>query len=67
MATKKVTIKQTGKKPISFTPGGLHKSLDVAKGKKIPDSKMKAALEGDYGPKAKKQAQFKKNILKGKK
>lgn len=70
MATKKkiVTIHKKGKKPIKFRSGGLHESLHVPKGQKIPASKMRAALAGKYGPKAKKQAQFAKNVLaKGRK
>lgn len=54
-----VTIKGTrGKKPIKFQKGGLHRSLGVPQGTKIPAAKMQAALAGKYGPKAKKQAQL---------
>ena len=63
MATKKpaskpktVTIRKKGKKPITFEEGGLHRSLGVPMDKKIPAGKMHAAMAGDYGPKAKKQA-----------
>jgi hypothetical protein len=55
---KKVTIKSPGKKPLTFQKGGLHKSLNVPQGEKIPESKKKAALKGEYGAKAKKQAVF---------
>lgn len=68
-AGTKVTLKKTkpGQKTISFTAGGLHKSTGTPQGKKIPASKMKEALAGKYGSKAKKQAQFKKNVLTGRK
>lgn len=73
MAKKKKTpkagdiqiLRKKGKKPISFKKGGLHKSLGVPQGKKIPASKLKAALAGKYGPKAKKQAMLDKNVLTG--
>jgi hypothetical protein len=63
----KVTLKPTkkGQKRISFSPGGLHRSLNVPAGKPIPPGKMAAALKGAYGPRAKKQAQFAKNVLTG--
>jgi len=66
MATPKRTIppKAKGQKPLKFTPGGLHESTGTPKGKKIPPSKIKAALAGKLGPKAKKQAQFYQNVLK---
>jgi hypothetical protein len=54
-----------GKPTISFHPGGLHDSLGVPMGEKIPASKMAAAMSGSKGPMAKKQAMFKKNILTG--
>jgi hypothetical protein len=56
-------IKARGKKPIAFTKGGLHKSLGVPQGEKIPQSKLNAALRGDYGKKAQKQARFATNVL----
>lgn len=61
----KRTIKKPGSKPISFKTGGLHKSVGVPQGKPIPKAKMDAAARGDYGPKAKKQAQFAQNVLTG--
>lgn len=64
-APKKQTIKTPGKKPISFKPGGLHASVGVPAGQKIPAAKMQAALAGDYGPKAAAQARFAKNVLTG--
>ena len=59
-----VVIGGEGKKPLAFKKGGLHASTDTPAGKKIPASKMKAALGGKYGPKAKKQANFAKNVLR---
>jgi hypothetical protein len=66
---KKVTLKPTkkGQKPISFKAGGLHSSTKTKSGQKISASKMQAALSGKLGPKAKKQALFKKNVLTGRK
>jgi hypothetical protein len=66
-AGTKVTLKpkKKGQKPITFTSGGLHKSTGTPAGKKIPASKVNAALSGGLGAKAKKQALFKKNVLIG--
>lgn len=66
---KTVTLKPTkkGQKTIKFKQGGLHESLGVPAGQKIPAGKMQAALDGKYGAKAKKQAQFKQNVLTGRK
>jgi hypothetical protein len=65
--TKIVTMKPThkGQAPIKFHEGGLHESLGVPMGEKIPRWKIMAALAGKYGPKAKKQAQMMKNVLTG--
>lgn len=63
MGSKKVTISSPGKKTITFNKGGLHRSLNVPKGVPIPPAKRQAALAGKYGKKAKKQAQFAKNVL----
>jgi len=64
--TEVLKPKKKGQKVVSFKKGGLHKTLGVAAGKKIPASKMAAALRGEYGTKAKKQALFAKNVLVGK-
>lgn len=61
----KVKISSPGKKPITFEKGGLHKSLNVPDGEKIPADKKAAALSGSYGAKAKAQALFAKNVLTG--
>lgn len=66
MAPKKkmVTIHKKGKKPLKFEKGGLHKSTHTPMGQKIPASKMEAAEQGKYGPKAQRQARFAENVLK---
>jgi hypothetical protein len=65
MAAKKTTIKGGGggKKPVSFKPGGLHKSVGVPQGQKIPAAKIAAAKAGRYGPKAKAQANLAAGML----
>ena len=67
MATKLKVLKKTepGQKTIKFHEGGLHESTGTPSGEKIPKSKVEAALHGKYGKKAKKQAQFAKNVLTG--
>ncbi len=57
--------KGKGQKPITFKEGGLHESTGTPMGQPIPASKKAAALRGEYGPKAKRQAQFAKNVLTG--
>lgn len=59
-------IKSGNKKPITFHKGGLHESLNVPQDETIPQDKIDAAKAGAYGDKAKKQALFMKNFLKGK-
>ena len=64
----KITLKaKPGQKKITFKAGGLHQSLGVPIGQKIPPSKMAAALNGRHGSMAKKQALFMHNVLTGKK
>ena len=46
----------------TMVKGGLHSSLGVPQGQKIPPAKLAAAAAGKYGPKAKKQAQMAKNM-----
>ena len=63
-AAKRVTIKGGGsEKPVTFSKGGLHRSLGVPEGQKIPASKLAAAKAGEYGPKAKKQAVMASGML----
>lgn len=59
----KQTISSPGKKPVAFEKGGLHKSLGVPEGQKIPPAKLAAASKGEYGPKAAKQANLAKGLL----
>jgi len=61
---QKVTISGgKGQSPVTFRKGGLHQSLGVPQGQKIPADKMSAAQSGSYGPLAKKQANFAKGML----
>lgn len=60
---KVIKPKEKGQKEIKFSPGGLHASTHTPAGEKIPESKRESALHGSYGLKAKKQAQFAKNVL----
>ena len=57
-AASTVTIgpAKKGQKAVTFSKGGLHRSVGVPKGEKIPATKMAAAKAGHYGPKAKRQA-----------
>lgn len=66
MKTETIPAKD-GHKVIRFMKGGLHSSLSVPQGQKIPKTKVMAALSGSDGTKAKKQALFMKNVLTGKK
>jgi hypothetical protein len=67
MAARKAktqTIKAPGKAPVKFKKGGLHESVGVPQGEKIPAAKMAAAKAGKFGPKAAKQANFAQGMLK---
>lgn len=61
----KVTIKPTkpGQKKITYKKGGLHKSLGLPQGQKIPAIAMQRAAAGHYGPMAKRQANLAKNVF----
>lgn len=54
-----------GEKPIKFKEGGLHESLGVPAGKKIPADKAAEARSGKEGPLAQKQELFRENVLTG--
>jgi hypothetical protein len=62
MAT--VTLKKKGKPTVTFKESGLHKSLGVPEGQKIPAKLMAEALAGKHGPLAKKQAVMAQGMLK---
>lgn len=64
---KTIKPNRPGKKPITYRPGGLHQSTGTPAGQPIPKAKMQAAMSGELGPTAKKQALFKKNVLTGRK
>lgn len=63
---KKIILKKTepGQKTIKYHPGGLHETTHTPKGEKIPESKVSAALHGEYGKKGKEQALMMKNVFK---
>lgn len=65
MKTETIPAKD-GHKKIVFKKGGLHKTTHTPMSDPIPKSKVRAALNGAYGEKGKKQAMFMKNILTGK-
>lgn len=68
--TTRVTMKprKRGQKKVTFEEGGLHKSLGVPMGMKIPESKMQEAMRGEHGMKAKRQAMMAEHMLaKGRK
>jgi hypothetical protein len=67
VATKKGVISSPGKKPIKFTPGGLHQSTGTPAGQKIPAAKRAAARSGALGTKAERQELFAENVLTGRK
>ena len=64
LKVKTIEPKKEGQKPLKFKVGGLHKSTHTPMGEKIPASKKAAALAGNYGKLAEKQALFAKNVLK---
>lgn len=61
-----VTIgpEKKGQTPLKFKKGGLHASLGVPQGKKIPEHLIAEAIAGSHGPKAQKQARFYRQVLK---
>ena len=61
---KKIVLKKKGKKTITMNKGGLHRSLGVPEGQKIPAKLMAEAKAGKHGPKAKKQANAATGLLK---
>jgi hypothetical protein len=59
----KTTMRKAGSKPVSFSKGGLHRSTNTPEDEPIPESKMRSAAAGNYGPKAVKQANMAKGML----
>jgi hypothetical protein len=59
----RTAISSPGKKPVTFAKGGLHQSLGVPQGQKIPAAKLAAAKSGKFGPVAQKQANFAAGML----
>lgn len=62
---QKVTIKprKKGQKKLTYVKGGLHESLGLPQGTKIPKVAIDRAIAGHYGPKAKKQAMMARNVF----
>ena len=61
---KTVTMRAKGKKPVRFKSGGLHESVGVPSGEKIPEEKIRSAASGNYGERARKQAVMAKGMLR---
>ena len=64
MATETLEPTKKGEHKITFHKGGLHESTGTPMGQKIPVNKIRRAMAGGFGLKAKKQAEFMKNVLK---
>lgn len=47
---------------ITFKKGGLHESLGIPAGQPIPPAKLRAALAGKHGSKAKRQAMLARTL-----
>jgi hypothetical protein len=56
---------QGGKPAISFSEGGEHASTGTPAGQPISAANHAAAASGSLGPKAEKQENFFRNVLKG--
>lgn len=67
MVTKTIQPKEPGQKPITYKPGGLHRSTSTPSGKPIPKEKFERALAGGFGARARKQALMAKNVFHVKK
>jgi hypothetical protein len=61
---KTIEPKHAGQKPIKFHEGGLHESTGTPSGKPISAAKHSKAASGSLGPKAEKQENFYRNVLK---
>lgn len=69
MPGKTVTMRKKGRKPITFTPGSLHRATDTPPNENIPEDKKRKALAGGYGEAARKKANlgFRGALAKGRK
>ena len=61
---KTIEPTEKGQHKIKFHEGGLHASTGTAAGKPISAAKHAEAASGKLGPKAKKQENFYRNVLK---
>lgn len=61
---KTIHPKKKGQKPIKFHEGGLHASTGTPANKPISAAKHAEAASGKLGPKAAKQENFYRNVLK---
>ena len=64
---KRVVVKSSGRPPITFVKGGLHKSTGTPASQPISPAAHRAARSGALGPKAQKQELFDENVLTGRK
>ena len=64
MKTRTIAPQSRGQKPISFKEGGLHASTGTKPGEKISAAAHAKAASGALGPKAEKQENFFRNVLK---
>lgn len=62
--TQVIKPQKKGQKPVAFKKGGLHETTHTPQGEKIPESKIQAALRGEYGKRGKKQAVMATGLLK---
>jgi hypothetical protein len=63
-AEKTIAAKKKNQKPLHFKEGGLHASTGTPAGKKISAAEHAEAASGKLGPRAKRQEQFFRNVLK---
>lgn len=61
---RKIKPESPDQKTISFHEGGLHASTHTPAGQPISAAKHSAAAAGKLGPKAEKQENFFRNVLK---
>ena len=59
-----IAPERKGQSPIAFHEGGLHASTSTPSSQRIPAVKHAEAESGTLGPKAKRQEDFFRNVLK---